>query len=97
MKVISDLGEAVESRWRELGYAESKFPRIAEEALRRFEPARSVGTESVVRWLIEEFQVPEQHLEPLFGQPPVPRDAIKQRRHHGHEKKGQEEEAIRPF
>lgn len=71
MKVIADLGEAVERRWCELGYAESKFPRIAEQALQRFEPARSVGTESVVRWLIEEFQVPAQHLEPFFGQPPI--------------------------
>jgi hypothetical protein len=71
LKIISDLGEAVERRWCELGYAESKFPKVAEEALRRFQPARSVGTESVARWLIEEFQVPEQHLEPFFGQPPV--------------------------
>lgn len=71
MKVISDLGEAVERRWCDLGYAESKFPRVAEEALRRFEPARNVGTQRVARWLIEEFQVPEQHLEPFFGQPPI--------------------------
>jgi hypothetical protein len=71
MKVVSDLGEAIERRWCELEYVESKFPRIAEQALHRFEPARSVGTESVVRWLIEEFQVPEQHLDASFGQPPV--------------------------
>jgi len=71
MKIFSDLGAAVERRWREHDYSEAVFPRVAAQTLRRFDWSRSVDSEAVVRWLIEAPEVPAQHLDSSFGQPPV--------------------------
>src|SRR6185369_13045283 len=69
MRDFSELGAAVEHHWRRHNNDQGVFPRIAEDALRRFRTV--VSPRKVTEWMIDAPSTPAQHSDESFGQPPV--------------------------
>jgi len=72
MRVFSELGIMVESRWREKNYDDAAFPEIAATALAEHSPAERVDPWDIIRAFTSEYSLPaQQDVDGSFGNPPI--------------------------
>lgn len=72
MRPFTELGEIVESRWRDDNYNEDLFPAIAAQALRESELATRVDPWDIIRWVHTTSHLPRQpDPKAKFGNPPI--------------------------
>ena len=72
MEFFDNLGNLVEQKWRERHYGPHSLPEAALQALKSLPPREHVTPEQIIRWVVEENNLPFQHdLSEDFGQPPL--------------------------
>jgi len=72
MKLFTELGALIESRWRSNNYQEESFPGIAAQALFEFKLLERTDPWQIIRWLHTTPHLPEQmDLDSVFGDPPI--------------------------
>ena len=72
MREFQELGEELEVQWRKLNYDEEQFPDLAAEALKKHDIVAKVEAWDVLRWALEQTELPPQK-DPAanFGDPPI--------------------------
>jgi hypothetical protein len=72
MQPFKELGDLVESRWRDQNYNEELLPRIAAQALAEVNPSARVDPWEIIQWFHTTPDLPQQmDLEANFGDPPL--------------------------
>lgn len=72
MKVFNELGESVESLWRDANYDEDVFPAIAKKALEDGDLPSKLDAWEVIDWTLKQTNLPTQKdLPGNFGDPPI--------------------------
>ncbi len=72
MKPFNELGEKIDSAWRNVDYSEEKLPAIAADFLRKEGMPSKVTAWEVLEWGLEQTQLPRQKdVHSNFGDPPI--------------------------
>ena len=72
MQVFQELGLEIERRWLAANYDETKFSRIAADALREYDVPSQISAWDVAEWTLRAAHLPEQRdLPARFAEPPV--------------------------
>jgi hypothetical protein len=72
MQPFNELGDLVESRWRDQNYNEQLLPSIAAQALAEVNPSARVDPWEIIQWFHTTPNLPQQmDLEANFGDPPL--------------------------
>src|SRR5581483_11463996 len=71
MKIFEELGDTVESRWKDANYDEDAFPAIAAQALSEANLCQKVDAWDTLRWVFSDQPMPLQDIDSTFGDPPI--------------------------
>ncbi|MBC7899982.1 MAG: hypothetical protein H7070_07990 [Saprospiraceae bacterium] len=72
MQLFNELGDEIETLWRDANYNEELFPAIAADALKRARLSEKVSAWEVLEWTLRQDELPRQKdVSGRFGDPPV--------------------------